>query len=175
MSWHAAIPWGWVQHAYRSFRRRWFTRNRPEYHEYVVVPPDIDGLVPVERTVYGVLGPEGFAPNWEFSYNYRGEDLNIARVFYDRREVDGDPYAWWQDHVRGWVHHDGSIWLTGHRELEPTEHPHGHLDAVGWSKDETMNRIIALFERENIDISVKRWPNDAVREDGGVGTTTAGP
>ena len=175
MAWHARLPWDWVRHAYRSFRRSWFTRNRPEYHEYIVVADDIDGLVPAERTVLSVLGRESWSPNWEFSYNYRGEDINLAHVFYDDREVDGDRYTWWQDHMRGWVHHDGSVWLTGHRELEPTEHAVGHLNAVGFDKDPAMAHGMNVFDTAGIAYDVKRWPNDAAREDGGVGTTTAGP
>jgi len=101
--------------ALRAFRKRFFTKPRPSGRYFLA-----DATV---SDVTRALGAQSFAPNWEYSYNYRGEDVNLARVVYEEhRGVE-----WWQTHVRGWIADDG-VELSAHWEPEPTEHPTAHLD-----------------------------------------------
>jgi len=81
--------------------------------------------------VTAALGRQYFAPNWEFSYNKRGEEMNLARVEYEPEVVQNHEYVWWQTHVRGWEQDDGSVRLRSHYELEPTEYDQDHIDGVG--------------------------------------------
>ena len=136
------VPYPWIQSLYRSFRRELFTRPRPT-GRYLVVEPDVN--------VRAVLGRKSYAPNWEFSYNYRDEDINLAQVVYDN--IDGYDVVWWQTHVRGWVHDDGRTWLSGHYEAEPTEHPYEHLNAEHPdNRDGTMNVKQVLLEH-NVNVT----------------------
>lgn len=90
------------------------------------------------------LGGRSWAPNWEYSYYKRGEDLNLALVVYwddhDHVDEDGDPIIWWQYHVRGWLR-DGVVVLRAHFEPEPTEHPKAHLNGVGHDIERGMETL----------------------------------
>lgn len=76
--------------------------------------------------VRSTLGSRYFAPNWEFSSNERGEDMNLARIEYEHREVRDQELVWWRTHVRGPKQDDGSGRLRPHDELEPTEYDQHH-------------------------------------------------
>lgn len=123
------VPWDAIEYGYRELRKVLFSASRPT-GRYFVVDADLD-------TIRAALGGQSYAPNWEFSYYKRGEILNLARVIYEQRSVDGTEYTWWQTHVRGWDHPDG-IALHAHWELEPTEHPDEHLNGVGFDFDRGM-------------------------------------
>jgi hypothetical protein len=87
------------------------------------------------------LGRQSWAPNWEYSYYKRGEDLNLARVEYGSEPIRvGTGVDWWQAHVRGWERDDVVV-LRAHYEPEPTEHPKAHLDGVGHSIETGMQRL----------------------------------
>lgn len=128
----AAIPFVAIQRRYRQLRKRFFTRPEPTTSAWII------DATPEE--VAAAFGRHYYAPNWEFSYNYRGEDCNIARVehvsgldnrtlerFGDDLDVAPRDIDWWQLHVRGWAQPDVGTRVRVHREPEPTEHPRVHL------------------------------------------------
>lgn len=135
------IPFDQIQYGYRQLRKALFTADRPG-GKYLVVDGSTD-------EVEAALGRQSYAPNWEFSYHERGEILNLARVVYEERAVDGTPYHWWQTHVRGWDHPDG-IALHGHWELEPTENGNEHLDGVGFAFDRGMGNLRSALDRTDL-------------------------
>lgn len=102
------------------------------------------------ESVTATLGRRYFAPNWEFSYYRRGEDLNLARVEYEHREIADHEYVWWQTHVRGWKQDDGSIRLRPHYELEPTEYDQDHIDGVGLDVAAGVENVADVFDDEGI-------------------------
>lgn len=110
-----ASLWTVLRKHYMAMRRRLFSRPEPSGKAIIV---DI-GF----EELRAVLGEQFFAPNWETSYYFRGEVLNLARVEYAERHG----FEWWQTHVRGWPNSDGSTRLRAHYELEPTEHPREHV------------------------------------------------
>jgi len=96
------------------------------------------------------LGQQSFAPNWEYSYHKRGEDLNLARVEYAPHPWRvGTGLTWAQTHVRGWGR-DGVVVLRAHYEPEPTEHPKEHLDGVGHSIEGGMERLRDVLDETGI-------------------------
>ena len=147
MTWHASLPYGWVQHAYRSFRRRFFTKERPigTYYRVEYSPEQL-------RRVFGRVSA---APNWEFSYNYKGEDINLARVYYD--DTQDYDMVWWQFHLRGWEHSDGSVWMRAHYEAEPTEHPEAHLEGTGTTMDEGMQWLQGVLLDAKVPYEKRVW------------------
>jgi hypothetical protein len=148
------VPFDAVRTAYRQLRKALFTASRPS-GEYLVV----DRTVPeLERE----LGAFSFAPNWEFSYYERGEILNLARVVYEERTVDGTTYRWWQTHLRGWHGEDGRIELHAHWELEPTETGNAHIDGVGFDFDRGMETLASFLEEAGIE-----YAETTIETDGG--------
>ncbi len=115
--------WDGLRDLYRSVRR--VVASAGEHSGRAVVVPE------TTESVTAALGRQSFAPNWKFSYYERGEDLNLARVEYDPREIHGHEYRWWQTHVRGWEQDDGSVRLRAHYELEPTEYDQDHINGIG--------------------------------------------
>ncbi|MEF8780466.1 MAG: hypothetical protein V5A46_07290 [Haloferacaceae archaeon] len=134
--------WNALRSFYRIFRR---TVASGEEHggEALVVPVTVD-------EVTAALGRQYFAPNWEFSYYERGEDLNLARVVYDPRELHGHQFVWWQTHVRGWPEEDGSVRLRPHYELEPTEYDEDHVDGIGLDVSAGVRNVAQALEREGL-------------------------
>lgn len=80
------LPFDQVRYGYRQLRKALFTADRPS-GKYLVVDASTD-------EVEAALGRQSYAPNWEFSYHERGEILNLARVVYEERAVDGAPCGW---------------------------------------------------------------------------------
>jgi len=166
MSWHSSLPWIWFRKRYRRLRSAFFTVKRPR-GKYLRV----DGASLAEgsdealqRNVARVergLGRQSFAPNWEFSYNKRGEILNLAQVVY-AEEDDHSDIEWFQTHVRGWPvdGRPGALDLGGHWEAEPTEHPHAHLDGVGWNRAHGMDRIAEALSEAGIEFTEVTWDGD---------------
>lgn len=133
-TWHSRLPWSRLRSWYRSLRRAFFSTSEPTHRPAVTVATDLD-------TLRRELGRRSFAPNWEYSYHKRGEDLNLAQVVYAPHPVRvGTGLEWFQTHVRGWER-DGVVVLRAHWEPEPTEHPKPHLDGVGHSLDGGMERL----------------------------------
>lgn len=154
------IPYGVVVEAFRSFRERYFTVGRLG-GEYVRIRPtdEMAVLDQVERTeaqlrrMRKLFGVRSYAPNWEFSYHKRGEDLNLARVVYEENPEYPD-IVWWQVHIRGWVAEDGSIELTAHWEAEPTENPLAHVESVGWDRERGMKHLKQVLRETDTDFEV---------------------
>lgn len=149
MSWHDSLPYKMFQQFYRWFRRTFFSKPRPT-GTYVVV----DAFV---ADIEESLGRDSFAPNWEFSYNKKGEDLNLARIEFDRHP-DFD-VVWWQTHVRGW-YHEGELWLMAHWEPEPTEHPKPHLHGDGYDRERGRSNLKSHLDEHGIEYELREYSGD---------------
>lgn len=143
----SAVPFGSVQQLHRDLRKTFFTVPEPASPGWVV-DADLD-------LVEAALGRASFSPNWEQSYNYRGEDLNLARVIHctaveTRLREQYPGVEWWQDHVRGWGHDTETprCRLRGHREPEPTEHPRPHLRGDGAYDLRDRSSVAAVLDGE---------------------------
>lgn len=134
--------WDGLRRFYRNFRRLLATSEEHSGKALVVAEPIED--------VRSALGSHYFAPNWEFSYHERGEDLNLARVVYEPREVHDHEFVWWQTHVRGWKQDDGSVRLRPHYELEPTEYDQDHINGIGVDIDTGTERVAAVLEEAGL-------------------------
>jgi hypothetical protein len=134
--------WDALRTFYRDFRRV-VASGEEHAGQALVVPEGVD-------TIEAALGRQFFSPNWEFSYHERGEDLNLARVVYDRRRVGHHEYVWWQTHVRGWEQGDGSVRLRPHYELEPTEYDQDHIAGIGVDIDLGIDHVAAALDDEGL-------------------------
>jgi hypothetical protein len=138
------LPFDTIRFLVRELRKRFFAGEPPTGRHFLVDAP-------IEEIV-AALGRRSYAPNWAFSYYKRGEILNLARVTYEERTVDGRTYEWWQTHVRGWDHPDG-IALHAHWELEPTEYANDHLDGVGFEFERGMTNLQEALDRSALAYS----------------------
>lgn len=127
---------------YRKLRKFLFTRPRPK-GEYIVVDSDIPA---VEKA----LANAGFSPNWSLSFNYRNEDLNMAKVFHSYT-INHPDYEWWQIHVRGWEV-DGNVELNAHIETAPAEHPSAHWNKIGVEIDRAMTFLRIVLNHSDLNI-----------------------
>ena len=134
--------WDGLRTVYRDVRKVVAT-DEEHGGRALVVPVGVDDL---KET----LGRQFFAPNWEFSYYERGEDLNLARIRYDRRAERDHVFVWWQTHVRGWTQDDGSVRLRPHYELEPTENDQDHLDGIGLDVDRGVDIVASALDEEGV-------------------------
>lgn len=155
VGWHSSLPWHRIRSAYRSARTAFFTAPRPEGEYILVEGMDPDGVA-------RVYGQQSYAPNWEFSYNKRGEDVNLARVKHE--PIDG--VDWWQDHLRGWHHEGVGMLLRCHWEAEPTEAPDEHLATDGWDLRRGMINARRVLEARNIEWEMVEWSRDGGVERG---------
>ncbi len=123
-----------------SVRGRFFSRPKP-------LEPSV--LVPLSRTeAERVLGERHFEPNWDMSFSYFGEVLNLRRVEYVTDHPTG--YTWWQVHVRGY-HHPKGLELTAHFETDPSETPDAHVDRVGIDIDRGLEELQTVLEEQGIE------------------------
>lgn len=140
------LPWTRLKRAYYSIRSRWFSKPRPR-RDHFHTEADVDTVRRELASVFP-LDPEalewasrewglGFTNGWEFSFHKRGEDLNMRMPLYIP-----DEYEYYQLHVRGYEQPDGSTELDMHLELEPSEHPEGHLNGVNYQ----VQRGLDIFE-----------------------------
>lgn len=147
-SWHGDLPWGRLRRAYRFLRRLFFSAPEPTDRPSIITEASLDEL-------RDVLGQRSFAPNWEYSFHKRGEDLNLARIelWSDHDHVDGnsDPIIWWQTHIRGWKREGGHVELRAHWEPEPTEYPQAHLDGAGHDIQRAMDDLRVILDEEGIE------------------------
>lgn len=139
-------PFTYIRRTYRSLRSIFAGRPRPSgpYLRVDLEPEDI------ERK----LGKRSYAPNWEFSYYKRGEDLNLARVLYADGAAPGGGPVWWQYHVRGWrgENADGAFTdLRCHLEPEPTESPAEHLAEEGFNLGGGMQNLRAALDGLDVE------------------------
>ena len=135
--------WDGLRKLYREIRR--VVASAEEHSGQAVV-----AAASVEE-VRAALGRHSYAPNWEFSYNERGEVLNLAQVVYEPRTVGHHEYVWWQTHVRGWAQSDGHVRLRPHLELEPTEYDQDHIAGIGLDISEGVDRVAETLAEEGID------------------------
>jgi len=97
-----------------------------------------------------MLARHHFTRDFEFSYNYEGEDLNMRRTLYK-----DDEYEWYQLHVRGFEVQGGeALELQGHTELTPTDHPNKHIDNVNLSRRQGLRMIKSILKDENIEYEI---------------------
>lgn len=130
--------WDALRRFYRDVRRAIAT-SEEHSGRALVVPETVEDVM-------GALGGQYFAPNWEFSYYERGEDLNLARVEYESREIANHEYVWWQTHVRGWEQDDGSVRLRPHYELEPTEYDQDHINGIGLDVPAGVEKVASVLD-----------------------------
>lgn len=131
-----------IRYAHRYIRREFFQSPKPS-GPYVTTYAQ-----PAEIVV--ALGRQSFAPNWEFSYHKRGEDLNLAQVVH-ADSVEFPNITWWQTHVRAW--HDRETGLTqlkAHWEPEPTEFPDEHLNGTGFDGIRGMDNLMEALDRADV-------------------------
>lgn len=147
--WHRDLPWSNIRLAYRWMRRNYFQVDRQEGKHLVIPASEIGRVEPA-------LGQFSFAPNWEQSY-YKGEDINLARVYYDERVIDDQEIRWWQTHARGFIHPDGSMWIRGHDEPEPTEYPVAHLDGIDYDIQKGLEDIAMYLDQSGIPYEWSEW------------------
>lgn len=134
---------------YRWVRKNFFEEPRPRGRYLVIEDADIE-------EVRQSLGQYSFSPNWEQSY-FKGEDLNLARIYYDERSSGDQTIEWWQNHIRGFIHSDGSLWIQAHDEPEPTEYPYAHLDGVGHSTQKGLEEAALYIERIGFNYEWEEW------------------
>lgn len=121
-------------------RGRFFTRPKPLESAFVV-DREVEEL---ER----LLGEAHFEPNWDLSFAYFGEVLNLRRVVYAADHPLG--YRWWQVHVRGY-HHPEGVELTAHFETDPSEYPDAHVDRVGIDVDRGLEVLREVLEERDVE------------------------
>lgn len=138
------LPWDHLRWAYRSFRKLFFTKERSDRPVFMV-----DASV---TEIEAELGRHSFSPNWEFSYNYRGEDLNLARVV-SWKSPEHPGIKWWQTHVRGFAPEgDGPVELQAHWEPEPTEHDTDHLEGTGFSAEKGKEILGEYLDQTDLEV-----------------------
>lgn len=136
------VPWDALRRTHRRLRKLFFSKDRKDL-PYIKVDATAEE---VERE----LGKHSFAPNWEFSYYYRGEDVNLARVIYEATDAHPD-IVWWQVHVRGFVT-EGGIELQAHWEPEPTEHDVDHIEGVGYDNERGIDMLSKYVEETDLTV-----------------------
>jgi hypothetical protein len=134
--------WDGLRTFYRKIRRAVGTSEEHSGKALVVAEPIED--------VRSALGSHYFAPNWEFSYYERGEDLNLARVEFEPQVVRDHEFIWWQTHVRGWKQDGGSVRLRAHYELEPTESDQDHINGIGVDIAHGTDEVAAVLDDEGL-------------------------
>jgi len=88
--------------------------------------PQLIAEVSEERLVEA-LGRAGYIHPWLLSYNYRGEDRNLVRFFYDEETYPELPYR--QDHIRLYSdeYPPEEVGIAGHTEASSINHREAHL------------------------------------------------
>jgi hypothetical protein len=127
-----------LRRSYWWVRKTFFKKSRSPTPSYLV---DMQ-----KPEIVGLFGRRHFEPGWELSYNYHGEILNLRRV----QHVDNGEYDWWQVHIRGYPHEEGTE-LTAHYETEPAEHPDAHIRLHGLDVEYGMAVVEEILEDEAID------------------------
>ncbi len=142
-----------LRRSYWWVRNTFFTRPRSETPAYLVEA--------TKPEVHRLFGRQYFEPNWELSYNYHGEILNLRRVVF----AEEPEYDWWQVHVRGYEHGESGIELTAHYETEPAQHPDAHVDLHGLDVDHGMDVIEDILEAESVPYELLE-PGERIGIDG---------
>lgn len=117
-----------------------------------VVPEERQRRLVIDGTksqIVRLFGENGFTPNWKHSGNFKGENLNLARQFYD--DHPNEDFVWWQIHIRGWVRDDGLFEVSAHYEPHPIQHPHEHMEGTGL---QDANNAIESIIREDPKVNI---------------------
>jgi len=147
------IPWKLLLSLYWQVRSTVFRTKKHDVH--------LEADASLEE-VRSVLGDAHFTNNWEFSY-YQGEDLNMRRP---RRK--NDKHEWYQTHVRGYERENGTVGLSCHTELEPSEYPKGHLNTVNYDLKEGTQIVREVLENADIEVTdLRRQSESENSADGG--------
>lgn len=84
------------------------------------------------------LGRSGWHNDKELSYNYEGEQLNMATYYYDSAKE----YPWRQAHIRAFpTDRDDVVELRPHDEPTPTDHPEAHYSGKEQSFDDGIAKV----------------------------------
>lgn len=174
LTWHSSLPWDHLKRLYALGRKRWFSKPRPEgtylrveapeenpyvtdeYRDQFDIPED--RLEANEARLTRLYGYESFHPNWEFSYNKKGEILNLAQPLYEEQRASDA--VWWQTHLRGWEGPGDAIDLRAHWEASPTEHWREHLHGTGTNVSRAMDRVEATLDGANVEYEEVYWSRD---------------
>lgn len=137
------IPWNKVLLYFNYIRRNFFSVELPPGHTRIYVEEDYEELREMFRR-------EHFLVSWPFSYNYKGEVMNLMRP-----EYENDEYTFYQTHVRGFESGDG-YYLVAHWELDPTDYPEEHLDEVNFSETKGEKVLKHILDKNDVDYEVKK-------------------
>lgn len=131
---------------------RWYSIIRSVLFVYRRVETDCFVLNMGVKEAETLFGKRFFTKDWEFSYSYRGEDLNMRRPLYKE-----DEWKWYQLHIRGFLTEGGEkIEIQGHTELEPFDHPRAHFNNVNLSRGEGFSMIKDILDDAGVEYEVKR-------------------
>lgn len=146
-TWHRDLPYREFMRGWRWMRRQFFTASPSEGKYYYIDDPEVDVL-----RLKHALGNQSYSPGHRFSYD-KGEDLNLRRIWYQPYRDEG--VEWWQTHVRVWE--DDGIWVYGHVEPTPEDHPKAHFDKVGFSIEEAMSDISRVLTKDGIEFERRQY------------------
>lgn len=109
------IPWRKVMQGYFAARQFLYTKDPPDNPGLVI--RDLPGEAEKDITPKDVareFAKASYNTKWMFSYNYRGEDLNVRIEYYD----GSFKWPFRQLHIRGFSFPDG-MFLMPHEEVSP--------------------------------------------------------
>lgn len=99
------------------------------------------------------LGRRHFAPSWDLSYYYDGEDLNMVQFRYDENVSADRP--WQQLHVRAFAEDDG-VEVSVHDEMSAKTHPAGHYRAHALDIERGVGLFTAILDDAGIEYTDAR-------------------
>jgi len=129
------FQWRLIRRGFDAIRTRFFSVD--VQNEQMKVDVSLEEL-------RETLGRRHYTNSWELSYEYNGEDLNMRTPVYKE-----DEYNWYQHHVRAFER-DGDVYVHSHVELEPTEHPYEHINEIGYSNSEGIDRMKQVIDNAGI-------------------------
>lgn len=143
-----SVPWRKVLSVYFLLRSIFFTKKTPSSKGiYVDMGRD---------EIKKLFLKDFFNGRWMFSYNKRGEDLNVRREYFD------EEYNWpgRQLHVRGYEVGDG-MFLLPHEEVAPDgdneyisrrekSHQDAHIDGEEFSREPAITMVEELLNTWDI-------------------------
>lgn len=129
------LPWQTLFQGTYLFRRYLFAK-RPEAVDYMIVENESPD------SLRRMFLRKGLMKGDYSSYYYYGEDLNMVSGMYK-----ADEYEWYQYHVRGFVHEDGTR-LRPHTELYWRMYPRKHVNLVNLDVTEGIERTTELLDED---------------------------
>lgn len=146
------LPWPALKRAFYQIRGSLFSKPRPD-RQHLVTEASIEEVRRELASVYSFGGDGkgfGFTNVWEFSFEKHGEDLNMRLPLYIP-----DEFEYYQLHIRGYEQPDGTTELDMHIELEPSEHPKGHLNGTNYKVGKALDIYKGVLE-PNLGFSTRR-------------------